>query len=159
MKTVRMMALTVLATFCVGARAQTSSSALLPAIEKLVSDVKADIGNSQVSKQEILNLQTAFKNAAATAHKPSPTSVATLRTLGATIRSQGSATSQQKMEFKADLAAVLKSAGLTESEIEDIESAVLAIYQSSNFSQQEAMQILQDFRAIFSALPSPPPQG
>jgi hypothetical protein len=93
-----------------------------------VSDVKADIGNSQVSKQEILNLQTAFKNVATTAHKPSPPSVATMRTH--------------------------KSSGLTKSE-----SAVLTIYQSSNFSQQEAMQILQDFRAIFSALPSPPPQG
>lgn len=156
MKNLKFLAIAIMATSAFAAHAQ--SSAVVQDIEKIMQDVKADLSNSDITKQELINLDDALMAAAATAHKPSSSSVSNLKTVIQNAVKAGTITQAEKLQIEKALEAVLVSAGLTQSEISALESAIVAILKSSNFTQAEAMQLRTDFQTLISDLPKPPSQ-
>ena len=156
MKTIKLSFVIVLATAALGAYAQQGSTltALQQDVNKLMTDVKADVANSDVTQQELVNLQTAVASIVSTAHKPDPTDLSQLVTLLKAVKASGTITAAQKRQIAYDLNLTLASAGISTNQVAAMKQAVMAIYTSSNVSKAEFQQILFDVEAILADLPT-----
>ena len=157
MKNLKSLAVLLICVPAMFASAQTGpSGAVKKDVEKLVQDIKLDAANSSVTPQQIQQLKTDLLAATANAHKPDPAAVTALKSTLLAIKQSGTITNAQKALVAKEIADVLTSAGVSVAAAQAVMNDLIAIWNATNLTQTQLMQLAMDVRTLIADLPSLP---